>query len=236
MLALGLDTSTPMVSVALVGKEPLPKSHVPVMTSPPRLICRRDQLVNNGHGEVLAVLIDEVLREAGAARSDIGAIGVGLGPGPFTGLRVGVVTAAAMSDALGVPAYGMCSLDVVGMQHAMDEEPFVVISDARRRQIYWAVYNEVGGREEGPDIGFPADVADKLRGRVAEVAGPASEQFADAFAGFRIAAPRWPDAERLASDAWFPAQAGQPAKPLTPLYLRRPDAREPGPPKRVTPA
>ena len=236
MLALGIDTSTPMVSVALVDKEPLPRSDGPILTSPPVLVARCDQLVDNQHGELLAALIDEIFKAAGASMADLGAIGVGLGPGPFTGLRVGIVTAAAISDSLGIPAYGRCSLDVVGKDHSMDEGPFVVVSDARRRQLYWAVYNEVGGREEGPEIGFPQDIAEHVRGRADEVAGPASTLYADAFEGFRIAAPRWPDAESIAQHAWFPGQAGRASDPLTPLYLRRPDAREPGPPKRVTPA
>lgn len=235
MLALGIDTSTPMVSVALVEKEPLPRSNTSILTSPPLLVARRDQLADNKHGELLAALIDETFQEAGASIADLGAVGVGLGPGPFTGLRVGVVTAAAISDALGIPVYGKCSLDVIGWDHSMDEAPFVVVSDARRRQLYWAVYNEVGGREEGPEIGFPDEIAEHVRGRVGEVAGPACTLYADAFAGFRIASPRWPDAWSIATHAWFPGQGDQPSDPLIPLYLRRPDAREPGRPKRVTP-
>lgn len=221
VLALGLDTSTPMVSVSLANGD--------------ELVARRDELVNNKHGEVLAAFIDEVFRHAGASIGDVGAIGVGLGPGPFTGLRVGIVTAAAMSDALGVPAYGVCSLDVVAASHA-DDGRVVVVSDARRRQLYWAVYSAVGVREEGPEIGFARDIAEQVRGLVTEVAGPASTLYAADFAGFRIAEPSWPDTGRIAAYAWSQRQTEQPAQALTPLYLRRPDAREPGPPKRVTPA
>jgi tRNA threonylcarbamoyl adenosine modification protein YeaZ len=235
VLALGIDTSTPMVSVTLVEAEPLPRNATAVMTRPPRAVARRDELVNNTHGEVLAAFIDEVFRDAGASTTDLAAVGVGLGPGPFTSLRVGVVTAVALSDALGVPAYGVCSLDVVATVHATDQDRFVVVSDARRRQLYWAVYNEVGGREEGPEIGFPQDVAAHVRDRVTEVAGPASTLYADAFAGFTITEPRWPDTWWIAQHAWSRAQSGIAPEPLIPMYLRRPDAREPGPPKRVTP-
>jgi tRNA threonylcarbamoyl adenosine modification protein YeaZ len=226
VLALGIDTSTPMVSVALVA----------VLSERPGVVARRDQLVNNAHGEVLAALVDDVFRETGASTADLGAVGVGLGPGPFTGLRVGIMTAAAMSDALSIPAYGACSLDVVAAAHAMDEDRFVVVSDARRRQLYWAVYSDVGGREDGPEIGFADEIAAQVRGRVTEVAGPASMMYVDAFGGFQIAEPRYPDASHLARRAWAQRQADQPSQPLTPLYLRRPDAREPGPPKPVTPA
>ena len=235
MLALGIDTSTPMVSVALVEKELLPRDGVSRLTGPPVLLARRDELVNNAHGEVLAAFIDEVFNDAGASTSELGAVGVGLGPGPFTSLRVGIVTAAALSDALGIPAYGVCSLDVIGQAHSMDEGSFVVVSDARRKQLYWAVYNGVGGREEGPEIGFPQDIADHVRGRVEEVAGPAASLYADAFNGLAIADSRYPDASAIAQDAWFKRNSDHPAEPLTPMYLRRPDAQEPGPPKRVTP-
>jgi len=141
-----------------------------------------------------------------------------------------------MADALGVPAYGACSLDVVGVQHSAGGEPFVVVSDARRKQIYWAVYSEFGVRLEGPEIGFPADVAQHVSGHVSEVAGPAADQFGAGFPDCRVAPRRYPDASWLAKYAWWQRQADAPPEALAPMYLRRPDAREPGPPKKVTPA
>jgi tRNA threonylcarbamoyl adenosine modification protein YeaZ len=220
VLALGIDTSTPMVSVALADDD--------------LLLARRDELAENMHGEVLAVLVDDVFRTAGASVADLGAIGVGLGPGPFTGLRVGIMTAAAMSDALGIPAYGMCSLDTITDLSA-DDKLYAVVSDARRRQVYWAVYTEVGRRVEGPEISTPDDLAAHLRGRVRRLTGPAAQRLSQ-FSDLTIGEPRWPDASALAADALVHAGGGDEPTPLTPLYLRRPDAREPGPPKRVTPA
>jgi len=214
-----MDTSTPTVSVALVDGD--------------QVVARRDDLANNAHGEVLALLIDAVLREVSARTADLSALGVGLGPGPFTGLRVGIVTAAAMSDALGVPAYGQCSLDVV---RRVDAQPCAVVTDARRRQVYWAWYDERGRRVEGPDIAPPADVAARLRGHVQNVSGPGAAQYADVFADFHVMEAQWPDAAALAKTATDQLTTGAVAGPLTPMYLRRPDAREPGPPKRVTPA
>jgi tRNA threonylcarbamoyl adenosine modification protein YeaZ len=207
VLALGIDTSTPMVSVALVESE---------------VVARRDVLAHNAHGEVLAAVVAEVFRAAGRSVRELDAIGVGLGPGPFTGLRVGIVTAAAMSDAAGVPAFGMCSLDtIIDPDNA---EPYAVMTDARRRQVYWAVYDAAGSRVEGPEITAPDEVAEHLRRRVRRIIGPAAEHV------------RWPDAARLAAHAQACRADGRPAEPLTPMYLRRPDAREPGPPKKVTPA
>ena len=208
VLALGIDTSTPLVSVALVDTE---------------LIVRRDLMANNAHGEVLAAVVDDVFRAAGRAVGDLGAIGVGLGPGPFTGLRVGIVTAAAMSDAANVPAFGMCSLDTI-VAGDVDNEPYAVMTDARRRQVYWAVYDGTSNRIEGPEINTPDELAVHLRGRIRRIIGPAAEQVV------------WPDAARLASHARRCLERGQSPDPLTPMYLRRPDAREPGPRKKVTPA
>lgn len=218
MLALGIDTSTPMVSVAVVGDDASG--------------ARRDRLVNHRHGEVLAGFIAEVLDEAGAAPADLTAVGVGLGPGPFTGLRVGIVTAAAFSDALGISALGMCSLDTV---FEADGEPFAVVTDARRRQVYWATYDEAGLRTEGPEIATPVELAAHLRGRVRRVTGPVGVEHATAFADFTVTEQRWPDAAVIARKSVERGTLPDGATSLTPMYLRRPDAREPGPPKRVTP-
>ena len=222
MLVLGIDTSTPTVSVALVDDD--------------KLLARRDQLANNAHGEVLAALIDAVLRAMATTPADLAAMAVGLGPGPFTGLRVGIVTAAAMGDALGIPVFGDCSLDVLGPEGLMAGRPFAAVTDARRRQVYWALYDDGGSRVEGPDIAPAVEVADHLRGRVRDVVGPGATQYADAFAGFDVAATQWPDAGRLAMNAARRHGSGSAADALTPMYLRRPDAREPGSPKKVTPA
>lgn len=222
MLVLGIDTSTPMVSVALVDDD--------------KPLDRQDRLANNAHGEVLAALIESVFRATATAPSDLAAVAAGLGPGPFTGLRVGIVTAAALGDALRLPVFGDCSLDVLGPEQLMNGRPFAAVTDARRRQVYWALYDGAGSRIDGPDIAPAADVAEHLRGRVRDVVGPGATQYAEAFADFDVAATQWPDAGRLAVSAARRLRSGAAGDALTPMYLRRPDAREPGSPKRVTPA
>jgi tRNA threonylcarbamoyl adenosine modification protein YeaZ len=207
VLVLGLDTSTPAVSVALVrrGGEVLAESVV--------VDARR-------HGELLAQGVRDVLGAAGVRRADLDAVAVGLGPGPFTGLRVGVVTAATLADALGIPSYGICSLDGLGAGAR------IAVTDARRREVYWARYDESGTRVEGPAVGAPAALSEQWHG--IPVVGDGAQVHAAAFAGLDVRAePRYPSAARIAELARDPA-------PLVPLYLRRPDAVAPGPPKRVT--
>src|SRR5436190_3709267 len=106
------------------------------------------------HGEQLAPLIDAVLTGAGIARQDLTAIAVGVGPGPFTGLRVGLVTARTLGFVLEIPVYGVCSLDVVALEAALGGSPvgrqFAVATDARRKEVYLATYDDRGRRVGGP--------------------------------------------------------------------------------------
>ena len=233
MLALGIDTSTPQVSVAL-GSWSARGESGPGDGTEPRLLSRHDQLARNAHGEVLAPALARVLEDAGRSRGDIDVIGVGLGPGPFTGLRVGIVTAAALGDALAVPVYGRCSLDTIAEENVGAEEPFLVATDARRHQVYWAAYTATGSRSDGPDISPPEALAERFRGRVERVIGPAAAAVA-AFGGVEVAGvDRWPSATRMAADAIRRAWNAEPQSVLEPMYLRSPDARPPGPPKKVT--
>jgi len=138
------------------------------------------------------------LADAGLTVADLDAVVVGCGPGPFTGLRVGMATAAAYGHALGIPVHGVCSLDAIGIDTAGDA---LVVTDARRREVYWARYRD-GVRVEGPAVNAPADV----RGAEQELTRP----------------PVYPTVSGLvrAVADW----AAEPA-PLVPLYLRRPDAK-----------
>ncbi len=206
MLVLGLDTSTPAVSVALVDPESGPLAECVVVDA------RR-------HGELLAQGIVTVLSEAGVDRRDLDAVAVGLGPGPFTGLRVGVVTAATLADALGIPSYGVCSLDALGVGER------IAMTDARRREVYWARYDSTGVRVEGPGVDRPAELVDQLRG--IPVVGDGAQRYADLLADLDLREePCFPSAVRIAELAEMSG--------LLPMYLRRPDAEQPGPPKKVT--
>ena len=216
MLVLGLDTSSPAVSAGLVR---LGAGTVEVLAERVVVDARR-------HGELLAQGVREVLS---AGRPD--ALVVGTGPGPFTGLRVGLVTASALSDALDVPAYGVCSLDAVGAGER------VVVTDARRREVYWARYDASGARTDGPQVERPSDLGDRLRSlpERAPLVGAGAVLHRAAFDGLQVdeSAP-YPCAPALVRVAASRVLDGAAAEALTPLYLRRPDAVEPGATKRVT--
>ena len=233
MLVLAFDTATPAVTVALYDG-----THVLAETT--TVDARR-------HGELLAPSIDAVLTEGGASRLDVTAVAAGTGPGPYTGLRVGLVTARVLGSALGVPVYGVCTLDVIAADAAAAAggREFIVATDARRREVYWARYDASGRRLDGPAVGIPADVADAAAARQtmqAALTPQAAPGVLAAGAGVLLypgvlgepIGPSYPAAGTLARLAAQQLAAGAPATGAEPIYLRRPDARVPGPPKRVT--
>ena len=223
MLVLGLDTSSPAVSAALVDLDS------------GRAVAESVVVDGRHHGELLAVGVRAVL--AGAYRGDLRAVVIGLGPGPFTGLRVGLVTAAALADALDLPVYGVCSLDATVPEGLADRAADVaVVADARRREVYWARY-ALGRRVEGPAVDRPAEVADHLRSLPTPpvLVGAGAALYREAFEGLSVLdEPQYPQADRLVGLAAKRIRAAEPSDPLTPLYLRRPDAVAPGVAKRVT--
>jgi tRNA threonylcarbamoyl adenosine modification protein YeaZ len=173
---------------------------------------------------LLAPAVQAVL--GGRKPRDLAAIVAGVGPGPFTGLRVGLVTAAAMSHALDIPAYGVCSLDAFayGTGGAL-----LVATDARRKEVYWAEYTD-GVRTSGPSVGAPAAVTTA----VTRAAGDGAVRYAEVL-GLPVVDPRYPPPANLAALAAARVVAKARSEPLTPLYLRRPDAVLPGAPKTTLP-
>ncbi len=218
---LALDTATPAMTVAVHDGS--------------GVLARRTTVSSRGHGELLAAMIEQVLVAAGAAGGDLEAIAVGTGPGPYTGLRAGLVTARVLASALAVPAVGVCTLDVIARAAvgAADGREFVVAADARRKEVYWARYAPTGERIGEPVVGLPAALAAQIPASC-PVAGQGPELYPE-LAGHAIPPP-YPDAGQLAEIAARRLAQGAPAGPPEPLYLRRPDARVPGKPKRVTPA
>jgi tRNA threonylcarbamoyladenosine biosynthesis protein TsaB len=218
VLVVGFDTATPAVSVAVHDGD--------------RVVAEASAADGRRHGELLAPMIAKVLADAGASRADLTAVAVGIGPGPYTGLRVGVVTARVLGAVLGIPVHGVCSLDVIAAAVTPPAgREFVVATDARRKEVYWARYAANGRRLEGPLVGPAASVPGATE---LAVAGSGGMLYPEAFG--EIIEPAYPSARTLCGIVTAEIAAGAPVLAAEPLYLRRPDAREPGPPKRVTPS
>jgi tRNA threonylcarbamoyladenosine biosynthesis protein TsaB len=305
VLLLAFDTATPAITVAVHDGS--------------RVLASSSTVDAHRHAELLTPAIAGVLDQAGVSKSDLTTIAAGVGPGPYTGLRVGVVTARVLASTLGIPGYGVCTLDVIAAA-AQHDGDFLVATDARRREVYWASYSPASPpapgtpvrgavtadrpapavwvpavpSPDGPTVGVPAGVGrvdgpavakplDVPGGAELPVAGAGSVLYPDAFP-IRIY-PEYPDAGILAGlvaallerapvihrgpsrgvgDTPVPFEAGGETGgehggrtgvrdavgaggvveaggvmgllPLEPLYLRRPDAREPGARKSVLPS
>ncbi len=211
MLVLALDTATPAVTAGVVELAP----HGAVET-----LAGRVTIDARAHGELLTPHTLEALAEAKAGFADLDAIVVGAGPGPFTGLRAGMVTAAALGQTLGKPVYPVCTLDAIAADVVAHR--LVVLTDARRKEVYWARY-ENGHRVDGPNVDKPTEVP----GDVDLIVG------ADLL-DRPVEEPRYPSPAGLVRAASSMLLGEETPPPLTPLYLRRPDAVEPGARKRVS--
>jgi tRNA threonylcarbamoyl adenosine modification protein YeaZ len=219
---LAFDTATPFVSAALHDGNDV--------------VVERRSSQPMKHGEQLAPLIEELLVTAGIVRQDLTAIAVGVGPGPFTGLRVGLVTARTLGFALELPVYGVCTLDVLAMEATESGTvfgDFLVATDARRKEVYLAAYDAAGLRRDEPVVLKPGDVPDWLAAAGLSPGLPVVGEGA-------LLYPEWltPSAPPAAPSAgWLArvvvAESAELRDP-DPLYLRRPDAVAPGKPKAVS--
>lgn len=199
-IALTLDTSTPAVTAGIVRREDL------------RVLAEHVTVDARAHAERLTPNVVAALGDAGLTMADLDAVVVGCGPGPFTGLRAGMATAAAYGHALNIPVHGVCSLDAIGVRTAGDT---LVVTDARRREVYWARYRD-GVRTQGPAVNAAADVDP---GTAAAVAG--SPEHASLF-GLPVCEPSCPTPAGLVAAV---ADWSADPEPLVALYLRRPDAK-----------
>jgi tRNA threonylcarbamoyl adenosine modification protein YeaZ len=205
MNVLTIDTATPAVSAGVVRR---------AEGGTVRTLAERVTVDARAHAEQLTPNVLGAVSDAGLAVADLDAVVVGCGPGPFTGLRVGMASAAAFGHALGVPVHGVCSLDAIGIHTDGD---VLVVTDARRREVYWARYHG-GVRVDGPAVNAPADVAATLDSSVAAVAGSPEHVALFALPRLAVVYPTPAGLVRAVSD-WDDPQ------PLVPLYLRRPDAK-----------
>lgn len=164
MILLAMDTSTSAITVAVHDGQ--------------RVLAERAVLDARAHTEHLAPLIEAVLGDAGLVPREVSDVAVGVGPGPFTGLRVGLVTARTFAHALGIPCHGVVSPDALAHAALVDGSlggatEFVVATDARRKEVYLARYrvDDEGGRNDRrcrrldePVVIRPADIPQTVRG------------------------------------------------------------------------
>ena len=214
MLLLAIDTATSAITVALHDGE--------------SVLAESSRIDARGHGEYVAPGIAEVLSRAGCAADDVSAVVSGTGPGPFTGLRVGLVTARTFAFARGIPVFGVCSLDALAHQAWLEDaaglgESVVVATDARRKEVYWARYGITAQgmmRQEEPMVAKAEAIADLVRGL--PVIGRGAVLYAESF-GRRLG-PLDVSAGALADLAVRMLAAGEQLPEPEPMYLRRPDA------------
>lgn len=223
-MLLAVDTATSQVGVALGSDD--------AVVAEVRLVQGRR------HAEQLAPAISYVLREAGVTVEQLSAVAVGIGPGLFTGVRVGVTTAKVVAHTLGVPVVPVPSLDLVAHPLRVAGRPVVAVIDARRGEIYWAAYRPVrGGLERTGDyrVGSPDELASELSSASGGPAWLAAGEGALRY-GARLAPLESVD---LAPPAFsFPSPSallevaserrrrgeGEAAHAVRPLYLRKTDA------------
>jgi tRNA threonylcarbamoyladenosine biosynthesis protein TsaB len=223
MLILGIETATHHVSVAVGGHE--------------GVLALLEVSRGRRHAETLVPAIDIVCRQADVGLEEIGLIAVDVGPGLFTGMRVGLAAARAMAQALHLPMIGISSLDLLAFPLRHADRTLAAVIDARKGEVFYAFYRPVPGgvqRVTEPRVGSPDDLAADLmaRGqhtlcvgdgalRYREVIAAAMHcEFAEQFLAAPSAAPlvQLAHARALREDWVSPAE-------IEPLYLRAPDAQ-----------
>jgi len=223
MLILGIETATPQVGVAVGGHEGLLAS----------FHSGRDRR----HAETLVPAVEFVCSQARVELGDIGCVAVDVGPGLFTGLRVGLAAAKAFAHALRIPMVGVSSLDLLAFPARISDRLIVSTVDARRSELFYAMYRRVHGgvtRVSEAGVAAPGDVLAEIKalGEDCLVVGDGGERYLDQFEaarGVELAREgfRFPTASSLVELAHMQAVREEFVAPreIEPIYLRSPDAR-----------
>jgi tRNA threonylcarbamoyladenosine biosynthesis protein TsaB len=230
VILLAIDTATPRVSVALWGDDgPIGSSRA---------------LEGRRHAEILAPAVQSLVEASGHTMADLTAVAVDIGPGLFTGLRVGVATAKALSAALDLPAVGLTSLEVLAHPHRRQPAVVAAVVDARRHEVFRALYRPEAGRLvelRPPAVVTPSVLAEELAalGGPVLAVGDGARRYAEVLLGaghpdagpglIEIAGPidAHPDADVLGEMAIGRLAAGlfTDAAGLHACYLRQADVR-----------
>ena len=227
MIILGIDTATDAVSVA-IGEGF-------------RILAHSEVVSDRQHCEALAPMIDFVCKQADVSFREIGAIAVDVGPGLFTGMRVGVATAKAIAFSLDLPIIGICSLDVLASAAPRTDSVTISVIDARRHEIYWSMYHTIENELTqvfAPRVGSVTELVASVleRFQSAQFVGNGALQYrseivdalGSSFPGCEFADARFsrPTASAVVAMAHRLAveERWQSADQLSPVYLRQPDA------------
>ena len=221
MLILGIETATEQVGVAMGGHE--------------GVIATFEVARGRRHAEILTPAIEFVCRQADIDIDEIGCIAVDIGPGLFTGMRVGLASAKALALALRIPVIGISSLDLLAFPCRHTDRVVVPVIDARKAEVFWAMYRQVPGgvqQVSAPTVGPVADLVADLLARSQDVlcVGDGAQRYRDEIMeGYRceISAPVHPSAAALVQLAHAQALREEWVRPdeLEPVYLRAPDAQ-----------
>lgn len=205
-MLLAIDTSAG-TTVAIVGLDGAVRAEL-------------NSLDTRKHAEVVGDFIHSALAEAGIGVTDLTGVVAGMGPGPFTGLRVGIVAARAFAFGAGLPLLPVVTHDALALG---ETEPVVVATDARRKELYWSTY------EGSDDAGLPILVAGPALAPAAELAASVPD-----FERFALRDTEPVHAARLALLAHLLRENDRPFAGEDALYLRSPDVTPSAGPKRVT--
>lgn len=221
MLILGIETATEQVSVALGGHE--------------GVIALFEMARGRRHAETLTPAIDFVCDQADIGLDEVGLIAVDIGPGLFTGMRVGLAAAKALALALRLPMIGIPSLDLLAFRHRRSDRVVVPVVDARKGEVFYALYRPVpGGVQQvvGPRVGPVAELVADLLARSQEVlcVGDGALRYqAEIVEGYHceVAEDAHPSAAQLVALAHARALREEWVSPaeIRPIYLRQPDAQ-----------
>ncbi len=221
MIVLGIETSTEQVGVALVGHE--------------GTLAQFEVVRGRRHAETLAPAIEFVARQAEVGLDELGCIAVDVGPGLFTGMRVGIASAKALAFALRIPIIPLTSLDVLAFAARFSERLVVPVIDARKAEVFYAMYRQVpGGVQQvmAPTVGPIDDLIADLMARSEETlcVGNGAERYRDQIIDAfhcEIAGPLHPPVATLAGLAEAKARREEWCRPdeVEALYLRAPDAQ-----------
>lgn len=219
-MILGIETAVERVGVALGDSR--------------GIVASATLASDRRHAESLTPMIGFVLDQAGLSTSDLSAVAVDAGPGLFTGMRVGIAAAEALAWALEIPAVGVCSLDVTAMNAAITPDTVAVALDARRGEVYWALYrtdSTMPVRIGEPIVGTPDDLAIHLADRAEDVVcvGSGFHRYPELFdapwmqvLGAEHAMPSADNVVRLG--VVCSADDDTTSSTVEPIYLRAPDA------------